>query len=247
MTLYLIGIGLNDEKDISLKGLEIVKRCSKVFLESYTSVLQCNISELEKLYGRKIILADRSLVENKTDILDAASKEDVAFLVIGDALSATTHVDLMQRAKERGIKTDVIYNATVMNAVAVTGLQLYKFGKTTSIPFHKAETPYNIIKENKSIGAHTLCLLDLDPISNKFLTIKEAIQKLLDIEKVKKLNIFTEKTLCIGCAHLGSTSAVIKLGTASELMKKDFGKPPYCLIIPGNLHFIEEEIIRSFS
>lgn len=246
MTLYFIGIGLNDEKDITVKGLEIVKKCDRVFLENYTSVLQCSIEKLEKLYGKKIILADRNLVEKNSDEI-LLNGRDVAFLVIGDALSATTHVDLMQRAKEKRIDVEIIHNATVMNAVAITGLQLYKFGKTTSIPFHKSETPYNVIKENKSINAHTLCLLDLDPINNKFLTINEAIRKLLEIEKEKKEKVFTKDTFCVGCARLGSKDFVIKAGSASELEKEEFGDAPYCLIVPAAMHFMEEEILKNYK
>ena len=63
MVLYLIGIGLNDEKDISLKGLSIVKKCSKVYLESYTSKLNSSLKKMEKLYGKKVIVADRDMVE----------------------------------------------------------------------------------------------------------------------------------------------------------------------------------------
>ena len=63
MTLYFIGLGLWDEKDISLKGLEAVKQCDSVYLESYTSKLNCKVEDLEQLYGKKIILADRDLVE----------------------------------------------------------------------------------------------------------------------------------------------------------------------------------------
>lgn len=235
MTLYFIGIGLNDEKDISLKGLEIIKKCSKIYLESYTSLLQVNVSKLEELYGKKIILADRELVEKNSDEILSS---DAAFLVIGDALSATTHIDLMQRAKEKKIDVEIIHNASVLTAVAVTGLQLYKFGKTTSIPFHDAITPCKIIKENQSIGAHTLCLLDLDLINKKFLTISEAIDKIKEG--------ITEETLLIGCARLGSKDFFIKKGTASELKEIDFGSAPYCLIVPGNLHFMEEEMLQTY-
>lgn len=38
---YLIGLGLGDPKDITVKGLEIVKSCERVYLESYTSILTC--------------------------------------------------------------------------------------------------------------------------------------------------------------------------------------------------------------
>jgi len=37
--LYLIGLGLADEKDITVKGLEIVRKVERVYLEAYTSIL----------------------------------------------------------------------------------------------------------------------------------------------------------------------------------------------------------------
>jgi len=158
MTLYIIGTGLNDEKDISVKALDIIKNSDIVYLENYTSILSCPIKKLEELYGKKIILAGRELVEKKAEqtILEKAKTKDVAFLVIGDALTATTHVDLFLRAKKLDIKTEIIHNASVFTAIAQTGLQLYNFGKTTSIPFFEEfieiETPYNVLKQNKELG-----------------------------------------------------------------------------------------------
>lgn len=37
--LYLIGLGLSDETDITIKGLETVRKCARVYLEAYTSIL----------------------------------------------------------------------------------------------------------------------------------------------------------------------------------------------------------------
>lgn len=37
--LYLVGLGLADEKDITVRGLEIVKKAERVYLEAYTAVL----------------------------------------------------------------------------------------------------------------------------------------------------------------------------------------------------------------
>lgn len=248
MTLYIIGIGLCDEKDISLKGLEAVKKCDAVFLENYTSLLQCPVVELENLYGKKIILADRTLVEQKSDeILDAG--ENVAFLVIGDALSATTHTDIIQRAKEKGQSVEVIFNASVMGAVSITGLQLYKFGKTTSIPYpekgFEPETPYDVLKSNGEL--HTLMLLDLRPAEDRFMKVSEAIEYLLKIEKKRGENIFTEDTFCIGCARLGCKDHSIIAGKAKDLLNKDFGSAPHCLIVPGKMHFVEEEFISQWK
>ncbi len=249
MTLYLIGLGLSDEKDITIKGLEAIKKSQHIYLEDYTSLMNCSKEDLEKFYGKKIILADRELTEQKSqEILEKAKKEDVAFLVIGDSLCATTHVDLIQRAKENKVKTEIIHNTSIITAIGITGLQIYKFGKITSIPFpqkdYLPETPYTVLKENQSINAHTLFLLDLDPKNNKFMTIKEAIEFLITIEKKRKEQIINENTLSVGCSRIGMKDQKIKFGKIKELIKEDFGKPPYCIIIPAKLHFMEEESLK---
>ncbi|PIN74312.1 diphthine synthase [Candidatus Woesearchaeota archaeon CG10_big_fil_rev_8_21_14_0_10_45_16] len=250
MTLYIIGLGLSDEKDITVKGLEAIRKCEYIYLENYTSLLQCTKEDLEEFYGKKIIMADRSQSEQgSSEILEKARDHDTAFLVVGDPLSATTHIDLFREAKEQKVPVKVIHNASILTAVGITGLQLYKFGKTTSIPFiedhPQLETPYNIIKENKERGAHTLCLLDLKPGENRFLTIPEALQILETIEERKKESLISDDLLVVGCARLGSTDPSIRSGTLKEIKKLDFGKPPYCLIIPGKLHFVEEEMLNQ--
>ena len=164
--LYLVGLGLGDASDITVKGLEIVKKCARVYLENYTSVLTCSKEELEAFYGREVILADRDLVEQGAeDILAGADKEDVALLVVGDPFGATTHLDLQLRAGERGVRTRAIHNASILNAVGACGLSLYKFGETVSIPFWtdewRPESFYDRIISNRKNGLHTLCLLDI--------------------------------------------------------------------------------------
>ncbi|MBS3131498.1 diphthine synthase [Candidatus Woesearchaeota archaeon] len=251
MALYMIGIGLSDEKDITLKGLELVKKADKVYLEHYTSFLNVKKESLERLYGKEIILADRSLVETKADeILNAAKAGNAAFLVVGDAFSATTHFDLYMRAREAGVDVRAISNASILTAIGITGLQLYKFGKVTSIPYlnDNVESPYNILKQNMKTGTHTLFLLDLNQEKGDSMNIADAISFLLRIDKKRKEGIFTEGTLCIGCARLGSESMKIKAGKARELMKEDFGKGMKCLIVPSKeLHFMEEEAIKIYS
>ena len=140
MTLYFIGLGLYDKGDVSLKGLEAIKKCDKLYLEYYTSKLNNSIEELEELYEKKLILADRELVEKKAEetILTDAKNSNVGFLIVGDIFSATTHVDLLLRAKELGIETKFIHSSSVFSGIAVTGLQLYKFGKTSRRRFRHA-------------------------------------------------------------------------------------------------------------
>lgn len=250
MTLYFIGLGLGNEKDITINGLEAVKKCDLVYLENYTSVLNCSKEALEKLYDKKIILARRSLVEAEdNDIIKNSKAKNVAFLVAGDPFAATTHMDLYLRAKKEGIKCHIIHNSSILTAVGVTGLQLYKFGKTTSIPLENEniEAPYDVLKGNLSLGLHTLFLLDLNTEEEKFMSVNDAIRYLLKSELKINEKIFSEKALCVGCARIGSESQLIKAGSAKDLLRFDFGKPVNCLIVPGKLHFMEEEALEAYK
>lgn len=250
MTLYMIGIGLHDEKDITLRGLEIVKKCSKVYLESYTSRLAVSVEKLEKLYGKEVILADREMVEKNSDAI-LQSEIDVAFLVIGDPMSATTHVDLMLRARKKSIRVEVVNNASVMTAIGIVGLELYKYGKTTSIVFpekgFEPETHYDVIKMNQKNGLHTLALLDIKADEKRHMTIAEALRNLLEIEAKRKEGVISENSLAVGCARLGGPDFLIKAGKVADLLEMDFGDPLHCLIIPGKLHFIEEEALENWK
>jgi diphthine synthase len=169
--LYIIGLGLSDASDITLKGLKAVQSADKVYLEHYTSVLGGGadyIAELEALYGKNIALADRTLVEQGADeIIDAATTATVAFLVVGDPFGATTHTDLVLRAVHRSVPYQVIHNASIMNAVGCCGLQLYNYGECVSVCFWsekegwRPKSHFPKVAENRARGLHTLCLLDI--------------------------------------------------------------------------------------
>ncbi|MBI4451007.1 diphthine synthase [Candidatus Woesearchaeota archaeon] len=252
MTLYLIGLGLADASDITLKGIAAVKSAGIVYLETYTSVLQCSIEELGKALGKKILPANRQLVEQEADqkLLKQALTSEVVLLIPGDPLSATTHHDLLTRAKELKVPVRIIHNASIFTAVASTGLHIYKFGKTASIPFaekdYEPESFYDVLQQNQSIEAHTLFLLDLKPDENKFMTVNDAIRTLqrVELRRGKKL---VANNLVVGCARLGAKDEIIKVGTVKDILKEDFGKPPHCLIIPSKLHFTEEEALKRFA
>ncbi|SCZ91449.1 BZ3500_MvSof-1268-A1-R1_Chr1-2g01416 [Microbotryum saponariae] len=164
--LYLIGLGLSDEKDVTVRGLEAIKKSERVYLEAYTSILGVGKERLEAFYEKDIIVADRDMVETESDaILERASEVDVSFLVVGDPFGATTHSDLLLRAEALSIPYVVIHNASVMNAVGAVGLALYNYGQTISIPYFteswRPDSWLDRIRENLSLDLHTLCLLDI--------------------------------------------------------------------------------------
>ena len=171
-------------------------------------------------------------------------------------MGATTHTDMLLRCKRLEIEFKVIHNVSILNAVGIVGLELYKYGKTTSIPFpepnFQPETAYDVYKLNKRNDMHTLCLLDLRPSEERFMTVNDGIKIILDIgkkrvkDKIEKKALFREDTFCIGCARIGSDN-FIKAGKAKDLLDVDFGKPPHCLIIPGKLHFVEEDAMKLWE
>ncbi len=234
--LSLIGLGLNDEKDISVKGLELVKQADLVYLEGYTSKLQCSKEDLEKFYGKEVQIVEREFVENATVILSQSEYQNIVLLIVGDVFSATTHIVLYQEAKKLNVDLRIIHNASVLNAVGITGLELYKFGKTTSIPFHESKTAFEVIKKNMAF--HTLCLLDLVPSENKFMEARDGIERL-------RKSGFDLNTKVVVCAQLGSENPIILYTEAKNI--KPLNKFPQCLIIPGELHFMEKEMLESYS
>lgn len=252
MVLYLIGLGLGDDRDLTFRGIAAAKTCGKIYLECYTSLHpETDKQKLEQRIGKTILLADRTIVEQQAEeLLHLARAGNAALLVVGDPLFATTHTDLLMRAKNAQVTVEIIHNASVFTAVAQTGLQPYKFGKITSIPFPEKNfqptSAYEILKQNLSIDAHTLLLLDLRPAEKKFLTIGKAVELLLEIAHEKKDATLSAKTMAVGCARLGSADQKIVYATMDELRKIDFGNAPYCLIVPAKLHFAEEEMLGQF-
>lgn len=249
--LYLVGLGVYDEKDLSIRGLEALKNSSEIYAEFYTNYFSGSLSNLESLIGKKISLLKRGDLEERPEqnVLKNSKDRDVALLISGDPMVATTHIDIILRAKKLGIPYTIIHSSSVYSAIGEAGLQIYKYGKTASLVYPEKNyfptSPYDILKENQSAGLHTLFLLDIKAEENRFMTVNEAINLLLEIEKQKKGSLFTLETLCIGVARLGGNST-IKAGKASELEKEVFGKPPHCLIVPGKLHFMEKEALELF-
>lgn len=257
--LTFIGLGLYDERSVTVEGQEALRVCDRAFAEFYTSrLVGTTVADLEAHHGIDIEVRDRAGVEqDPTPILDAAEEENVAFLTAGDSMISTTHVDLRLRAHERGIETRVVHGVSAQSAAAgLTGLQNYRFGKATTLPFPYAhggdDVPASVvdtIEANRERGLHTLVYLDIkvdDPTADahgltegeEYMTADYAAGLFADGWKDE---------LAAVVARAGSPEPVVAADKLSKLADREFGGPLHLLVIPGDLHHIEADALRALA
>ncbi|WP_406657174.1 diphthine synthase [Methanolobus sp. ZRKC2] len=254
--LTFIGLGLFDEKDISVKGLEAVRNADMVFVEFYTSVLMgTTVERLEELYGKDISVLSREDVEQNPEWIEYAKEKNVVFLTGGDTMVSTTHVDLRLRAEDAGIETKLIHGASIASAICgLSGLQNYRFGKSSTIPHPYtssmgntivSETPYDTIKMNRENNMHTIIFLDIDK-EKGYMTVNQAMELLLQVEEKRGEGII-DNAIAVGIARAGSPKPNVKAGYVHQLKDHDFGEPLHIVVIPAALHFVEAEALVKLA
>uniref|UniRef100_A0A5S6QA87 diphthine methyl ester synthase n=1 Tax=Trichuris muris TaxID=70415 RepID=A0A5S6QA87_TRIMR len=271
--LYLIGLGLGGPEDITVRGLQAARSCSKLYFELYTSLLPDgqDLSRLENLVGKAVLPCDRELLENGYEqMLDAAKGENIAVLVIGDPLGATTHCSLYLQAKECNVPVEVIHNASILNAVGCCGLQLYNFGRTVSIVFwtaeYRPESFFDKIEANLKNGLHTLCLLDIKvkerSVENiikdrkiyeppQYMLASEAACILMEIVERRRRTgsptVLQSSTRCVALARIGWQDQRIVCRPLKEMCHVNLGPPVHSMAIVGETHDLEDEMLRMWT
>jgi len=240
--IYLIGIGLWNEEDISLKGIKMMKKADEIFIELYTGNWNGDLKKLEEIAGKPIITLQREQVESDF-LINKAKDSDIALLVPGDPLAATTHIELIAEAKKHNIPVKIVHSSSIYTAIAESGLQLYKFGRTTTLPNpekgFEPKSPYSIVISNLERGLHTLALLDVG------MDLSKALRLLKEMDTERKI-----KNVIV-CSRLGSDNQYIKYGSIEEMLELDriysaiYGRStPAVILIPGELNFKEEEFLQ---
>ena len=238
--LILIGFGFAPA-DLSLRAIAAAQRCDALYLETYTTVTTAAPAAFKEIKQ----LHRTDLEENASQLIAAAKQQTIGILVPGDPLAATTHSALVLEAKKAGIAVEVIHAASIFSAIAETGLQLYKFGKTVTLASpQKGYGPtgwYADVLENKRRGLHTLLLLD-SGTGGKPMLVAEAVALLRKAEGERQQGLFTPETkLVVACLGKG----VIRYAALSQLAA-EFPLPA-ALVLPGTLHFQEEEFLATLE
>ena len=248
--LAFVGLGLHDERSITIEGQATLDDAGRVFAEFYTSKLAgATIEDLETHHDTEIEVRDRAGVEQDPEpILNAAERGEVAFVVAGDPMISTTHADLRLRAHERGIETRVIHGTTAQAAASsLTGLQNYRFGKATTIPFaygdgdregHVPESVIDTIDANRERGLHTLCYLDIKAEEDRYMTASTAAERLAP---------GLDDPLGVIVARAGSPDPVVRADRLSALAERSFGDPLQLLVVPGDLHHVERDALVGLA
>ena len=246
MSVTFVGLGLNDEKGLTLEGLEQARNADAVFAEFYTNLMpRLDHERLENLLGRKIVALSRVQLEDEgaRDIINAARTRKVVLLVPGDPMIATTHISVRLELSKKGISSRIVHAPSIASAVCgAIGLQSYKFGKSVTLPM-ELNVPRSVLEtleENKERRLHTLVLLDVKSSESRQLTIGDAVAKLTAGEPS------LEHWIGIGVARVGSPDQFLFCGKFGALQHMEFGNVPHCLVVPGKLHFMEAESLKAF-
>lgn len=243
---------MNDECGASLRAIRDARESEVTYIELYTnSMPDLSLKRLEVLIGKRPQTLSRDDLEDRSSerILKEASRKRVALLIPGDPMIATTHIALRIAAERMGIKTRVVHGASIISAaIGLSGLQNYKFGRSVTIPFsgddEPSETPYEVLRENRSMGLHTLVFLDVRVEEGRSMRIHEGLGLLSSVESKRREGVISEAMIVVGVARAGSDRPVVKAGGLRELLAFDFGDTPHTIIFPGKLHFMEEEALK---
>lgn len=247
--LYFIGLGIHDIRDVPVKALDVIRTAKYVYAEFYTSILGGSTStEMERFLETPIIILPREDVEEGSRVLRSASSGDTVFLTAGDPMSATTHQSLRIDAMRMGINVKIIHSSSVFTAVpGLLGLPPYKFGRTTTLARPEKgffpTSPYNVIQQNLELGLHTLILLDIKAHQDYFMSASEGLRLLLTMEEKEKKGILDPDHEVAVVARAGSPDPNIWVGSIHQGMNMDFGAPLHTIVIPGDCHFMEREML----
>jgi diphthine synthase len=81
----------------------------------------------------------------------------------------------------------------------------------------------------------------------RFMSVSTSAEQLIEAEETHKEEAYdVKKTLCIGLARMGQATQKMVAGTLEELTQVDMGEPLHSLIICGDLHDLEFEVVKEY-
>ena len=246
--LWFVGLGISGFKSIPNEAIDVLAKADIVYLEQFTSPIgKSDLTKIKNSTKGEFRSAKRWLVEDGNEILKNAKKKKVVLLSYGDPYIATTHIELRERAIKEKIKTFSIHaSSSLTSMIGECGLHFYKVGRIATImsEMKSLTTPYYVIYKNVIEGNHTVLLLEFNQDKEFFLDPNDALNGLLETEKGQRRKVISSSTFVIVASRIGFRDQKIVSGKISSLKKRDFGRPPHTVIIPGRLHFTESDALK---
>lgn len=248
MPLYFIGLGLRPDH-ITLQAIRLLGEAEKVYVDAYTSIIPGFSPETLRRYTRgEIIVASRRDLEQGMDrIIEEAVGRRVAVAVPGDPFIATTHDAIRSEALRRGVEVKVAHNVSIYSAAAsATGLQAYRFGKTTTLVYPEGFKPFSTIetiRENYERRLHSLVLLDLRLEEGRAMRISEAVDIAMRLEEEycgeQGCTPILPGALAVGLARIASDDQVVRADLFPRLKRYTYPDPPHSIIVVSDPHPVE--------
>ncbi len=249
--LILIGLGLSGIRSLSIEALEVLEKVDRVYVEAYTSPFEFNLDEFKSLTRKDASIVRRWFVEDGRVILNESKSMNVALLCYGDPLVATTHTELIVRAKRSGISVKIIHNTSAVTSIlGSVGLHIYKLGRIITLVGKSVNlnlSVYYTLLNNLLLGNHTLLLLEYDSENGYFLHPPDAFETLLRYEDTERIGVVNRDTFAVVASRIGMSDESIVAGNISSLLRHEFGRPPHAIVITGRMHFTETEALKTLA
>ncbi|MEM4488080.1 MAG: diphthine synthase [Desulfurococcaceae archaeon] len=247
--LVFIGLGYST-RHLTLEALEELKTADIVFVDTYTSMYEDPLAEIESFNPQaKYVYASRRDLEGDSmrRVVEEAKGRKVVIAVPGDPFIATTHDALLSEATKQGVEVKIVNGISFITmAYSRLGLQSYRFGKHVTLVYPTSFKPYSTLEAiygNLQRNLHTIVLLDLRVDELKFMTISEAVDILLYLDEGGIL----EKQLSLGVARLGWKDEKICVGSLVDIKGYAYPPPPHSVVILAKPSPVEGDIIEHWK
>jgi len=249
MVLIIAGGGVSPPETITLAGMADLKGCNRILIDTYTAPWDKDALKRTSSILPTAVQGDRTMLEDVEGIIKESRTGSLGILTYGDPFIATTHQSIRDACIRHDVKVIVHYSSSFLNVLlGELGLHVYKIGFVGTVMRSPPEALYPIyagVKRAYIAGKHSILLMGYDVNEDRSITPNQALEMLMDLDLSYGEHMFTPDLPAIVSSRLGRPTQEILVDTISRLSKREFGEPPYSVVIPSRLHFTELDILKG--
>ncbi len=244
MILHIMGSGLRGIRSLTTEEINVVKKCERIFVDSYTSIFPDSfVDDFHNLSGKDFIFLTRENIESFSFLRDKG--ENIALIVSGDPFMSTTHFSILRECRNLGIEVKIYENASIIGTIpGRTGLSPYRTGTVVSIPKIDQNfipvSPLKKILENRKNKLHSTILIDLSGGKNlSGHEVRDIFERMM--EKSGEYGIMEMPSIIIERAGWPEERAC--LNRLGDNLNRDL-MSPYAIVIPSEPDYNELENMK---